>query len=114
VGICVALAHDLVQPWMIACSIRKLYSHRDNDQSHEMRDSGPTTAASTDVGDEKDQADGSLLSGFRSGQPIRIGSKGADFSRSTGDWLKSRRTENRAKNHAPRDSCVAFRTFVGV
>ncbi len=41
-----------------------------------------TTATSTDAGDEKDQADGSLLSGFRSGQPIRIGSKGATFSRS--------------------------------
>ena len=35
-----------------------------------------TTATSTDAGDEKDQADGSLLSGFRSGQPSRIGSKG--------------------------------------
>jgi hypothetical protein len=48
---------------------------------------GRPTATSTDADDEKDQADGSLLSDFRSGQPIRTGSKGADFSRSTGDWL---------------------------
>ena len=68
----------------------KLYSHRDNDQSHETRDRVvhvAATATSTDASDEKDQADGSLLSGFRSGPPIRTSSNGADFSQYTGDWL---------------------------
>src|SRR5258707_741298 len=53
----------------------------------------PPLATSADASDEKDQADGSLLSGFRSGPPSRPSSNAADFSLYTGDWLDQGETE---------------------
>ena len=81
-------AHDLVRTMNDRMpDSAKLYSHRDNDQSHETRDRVVHVATTAASADEKNQADGSLLSDFRSGPPIRTSSNGADFSRYTGDWL---------------------------
>ena len=61
-------AHDLVRTMNDRMpDSAKLYSHRDNDQSHETRDRVVHVATTAASADEKNQADGSLLSGFRSG-----------------------------------------------
>jgi hypothetical protein len=63
-------AHDLVRTMNDRMpDSAKLYSHRDNDQSHETRDRVVHVATAAASADEKNQADGSLLSGFRAFDP---------------------------------------------